>query len=133
MADRLAEAFAELLHLKLRTEFWGYAKDENLTNEQLIREEYQGMRPAPGYSACPDHSEKGTIWKLLDVEKNANIHITESFAMLPTASVSGYYFARPRNYFGVGKVNKDQVENLAKNKGISASEVEKLIRPNLNY
>lgn len=133
MADRLAEAFAEMLHLKLRTEFWGYAANENLTNEQLIREEYQGMRPAPGYSACPDHSEKRTIWRVLDVEKNTQIQLTESCAMYPTASVSGYYFAVPRSYFGVGKISKDQVEELAKNKGVSVREVEKWIRGNLNY
>lgn len=133
LADRLAEALAELLHLRVRKEFWGYAPNENLTNEQLIREEYQGMRPAPGYSACPDHSEKQTIWKVLGVAEKAGIQLTESFAMYPTAAVSGYYFALPRNYFGVGKISKDQVEAVANAKEISVREMEKWIRPNLNY
>ncbi|MCB0321885.1 MAG: hypothetical protein KDD60_13255, partial [Bdellovibrionales bacterium] len=103
LADRLAEAFAEYLHREVRKNYWGYAKNEDLDNEELIKEQYQGIRPAPGYAACPDHTEKATLWQLLDVEKNTDIKITESFAMYPTASVSGWYFAHPdAKYFGVG-------------------------------
>jgi len=134
LADRLAEAFAELMHKKVRTEFWGYAKNEKLTNEELIKEEYAGIRPAPGYPAQPDHTEKPIIWKLLDVEKNIGMKLTESMAMIPTAAVSGLYFSHPdSHYFGVGKIQKDQVEDYAKRKGISIEEAEKWLGPNLAY
>jgi 5-methyltetrahydrofolate--homocysteine methyltransferase len=134
LADRLAEAFAERLHERVRKEFWGYAADESLANEDLIREKYKGIRPAPGYAACPDHTEKPTIWKLLDAEKNTGIKLTESFAMYPTAAVSGFYFANPNaSYFGVGKIQKDQVESIAKTRDISAGEMERWLRPNLGY
>ncbi|MES2621250.1 MAG: methionine synthase [Bacteroidota bacterium] len=134
LADRLAEAFAERMHERVRKEFWGYAGDEKLSNEDLIHEKYQGIRPAPGYPACPDHTEKPTIWKLLDVEKNTGIKLTESNAMYPTASVSGFYFASPHSkYFGVGKIQKDQVESLAKAKGLSVAEMERWLSPNLAY
>ncbi len=134
LADRLAEAFAERLHQRVRKELWAYVPDENLTNEELVQEKYQGIRPAPGYPACPDHTEKPLIWKLLDVEKNTGIQLTESNAMYPASSVSGWYFANPEvKYFGVGKVQKDQVENLAKAKGLSLSEMEKWLGPNLAY
>ncbi len=118
LADRLAEALAERLHQRVRTEFWGYAAGEVLDNDALIHEKYQGIRPAPGYPACPDHTEKGTLFDLLDAEKKAGMQLTESFAMLPAASVSGYYFWRPEaQYFGVGKIGKDQVEDYALRKG----------------
>jgi 5-methyltetrahydrofolate--homocysteine methyltransferase len=134
LADRLAEAFAELMHKKVRTEIWGYAKDENLKNEDLIKEEYAGIRPAPGYPAQPDHTEKNTIWKLLDVEKNTGIILTESLAMVPTAAVSGLYIAHPQShYFGIGKINKEQVEDYAKRKNISLSDAEKWLGPVLSY
>ncbi len=134
LADRLAEALAEALHRKVRTELWGYAKDEGLDNESLIGEKYRGIRPAPGYPACPDHSEKTKIFDLLDAPGNAEMQLTESFAMLPTAAVSGYYFGHPDSkYFVVGKVNKDQVEDYAKRKGISFEQAEKFLRPNLGY
>jgi len=134
LADRLAEAFAELMHKKVRTEIWGYAKNENFSNEDLIKEEYAGIRPAPGYPAQPDHTEKLTIWKLLDVEKNTGIVLTESLAMVPTAAVSGLYFSHPdSNYFGVGKINKEQVEDYAKRKGYSVEETEKWLGPILSY
>ncbi len=134
IADRLAEAFAERLHERVRKEFWGYAKDEKLSNEELIAEKYQGIRPAPGYPACPDHTEKPLIWQLLDVEKNTGIKLTESNAMYPAASVSGWYFSHPDSrYFGVGKVQKDQVESLAKAKGLSLAEMERWLGPNLAY
>jgi 5-methyltetrahydrofolate--homocysteine methyltransferase len=134
LADRLAEAFAERLHERVRKEFWGYAADESLANEDLIREKYKGIRPAPGYAACPDHTEKPTIWKLLDAEKNTGIKLTESFAMYPTAAVSGFYFANPNaSYFGVGKIQKDQVESIAKTRDMSAGEMERWLRPNLGY
>ncbi len=134
LADRLAEAFAERLHERVRKEFWGYAKDENLSKEDLISEKYQGIRPAPGYPACPDHTEKPLIWQLLDVEKNTGIKLTESNAMYPASSVSGWYFANPEvRYFGVGKIQKDQVERLAKAKGFTVAEMEKWLGPNLGY
>ncbi|MDQ6969209.1 MAG: methionine synthase, partial [Mariprofundus sp.] len=119
LADRLAEALAEMLHRDVRSDYWAYAADESLSNEDVIREKYQGIRPAAGYPACPEHTEKGTLWQLLDVEKNIGMSITESFAMLPTAAVSGLYFANPQaHYFTVGKINKDQVSNYAKRKGM---------------
>ena len=134
LADRLAEAFAELLHKRVRREFWGYAKEENLSNEELIKEEYKGIRPAPGYPAQPDHTEKITIFNLLDAEKNAGIHLTESLAMVPTAAVSGLYFAHPQaHYFGLGKIQKDQVEDYAKRKGMSMEEAERWLGTNLAY
>ncbi len=134
LADRLAEAFAELMHKKVRTEYWGYAKSENLSTEQLIKEEYAGIRPAPGYPAQPDHTEKPTIWKLLDVEKNTGIKLTESMAMYPTAAVSGLYFSHPdSHYFGVGKITKEQVEDYAKRKNLSIEEAERWLGPVLSY
>jgi 5-methyltetrahydrofolate--homocysteine methyltransferase len=134
LADRLAEAFAELLHKKIRTDIWGYASNENLSNDELISEKYLGIRPAPGYPACPDHTEKLTIFKLLDVENKVGIRLTENLAMYPAASVSGYYFAHPQaRYFNVGKVSKDQVQHYADRKGISLEEAEKNLRANLNY
>ena len=134
LADRLAEAGAEHFHERVRREYWGYAAQESLTNTQLIREEYHGIRPAPGYPACPDHTEKAKLFKLLDVEKNAGVHLTESFAMYPTAAVSGWYFSHPdARYFAVGKIDKDQVEDYAVRKGLSVSEVERWLSPNLGY
>ena len=134
LADRLAEAFAERMHQRVRKEFWGYATNETLSNEELIQERYQGIRPAPGYPACPDHTLKPQIWQLLDVEKNTGITLTESYAMYPTASVSGFYFTSPHvKYFGIGKIQKDQVETLAKEKGLSVAEMERCLGPNLAY
>jgi len=134
LADRLAEAFAELLHKKVRKETWGYQPTEHLSNHDLISEKYQGIRPAPGYPACPDHLEKSTLWKLLDAEKNTGISLTESLAMSPAASVSGYYFAHPEaKYFGLGKIAKDQVEDYAIRRGITVEDAEKALRSNLAY
>ena len=134
VADRLAEAFAERLHERVRKEFWGYAADESLENELLIKEKYAGVRPAPGYPACPDHTEKPTIWKLMDVEAKTGIKLTESNAMYPASSVSGYYFGHPDSkYFGLGKIEKDQVEVVASRKGWETEKVEKWLGPNLNY
>ena len=134
LADRFAEAFAERLHQRVRKEFWGYTSNEILGNEGLIAEKYQGIRPAPGYPACPDHTEKPLIWDLLEVEENTGITLTESFAMYPTASVSGFYFSHPESrYFGLGKINKDQVEDYSHRKGMSKLEVERWLMPNLGY
>lgn len=134
LADRLAEAFAERLHERARKEFWGYQSSENLSNEELIREKYQGIRPAPGYPACPDHTEKVTLFEMLNVEENIGLSLTENLAMYPAAAVSGWYFAHPDSkYFGLGKIEKDQVEDYAKRKGISLEEAEKWLSPNLNY
>lgn len=134
LADRLAEAFAERLHERIRKEFWGYAADENLSKEELISEKYKGIRPAPGYPACPDHTEKKLLFDLLEVEKNTGIILTESFAMFPTAAVSGLYFSHPESkYFGLGKINKDQVEDYAKRKGMSLEVMERWLSPNLGY
>lgn len=134
LADRLAEAFAECLHERVRKEFWGYAKDEQLGNDQLIAEKYQGIRPAPGYPACPDHTEKRTIFEILEAEKEAGIKLTESCAMYPAAAVSGYYFSHPESkYFGLGKIEKDQVEEYAERKGMKVEEVEQWLSPNLSY
>ena len=134
LADRLAEAGAEYLHEKVRKELWGYAKEESLDNEGLIREEYLGIRPAPGYPACPDHSEKTALFRLLDVEKHTGIHLTDSFAMYPTSSVSGFYFAHPESaYFGLGKIGADQVSDYAERKGVTVSQAEKWLSPNLAY
>lgn len=132
LGDRLAEAFAEYLHLKVRKEIWGYASDENLSNDELIKEEYKGIRPAPGYPACPDHLEKPTIWKLLNVEQEIGVKLTESMAMWPAASVSGYYFANPESkYFGLGKIKEDQVIDYAKRRGISTEVATKWLAPNI--
>ena len=132
VADRFAEAFAEYLHFKIRTQHWGYAASEHLTNEELIREEYRGIRPAPGYPACPDHLEKLTIWKLLKVEENIGVKLTESLAMWPAASVSGYYFAhKEANYFGLGKITDDQVRAYAERKGIPLEKARKWLHPSI--
>ena len=134
LCDRLAEAFAERLHARVRREFWGYAKDEKLSNDDLILEKYRGIRPAPGYPAQPDHTEKATIWKLMDVYAKAGIELTESYAMWPGAAVSGFYFAHPdSHYFGVGKVERDQVEDYAARKGWTVEETERWLAPVLNY
>jgi 5-methyltetrahydrofolate--homocysteine methyltransferase len=134
LADRLAEAFAEALHLRVRRELWGYAPEEQLTGEQLIAEQYRGIRPAPGYPACPDHTEKATLWRLLDAERTAGIRLTESFAMWPTAAVSGWYFAHPdARYFAVGQIDRDQVESYAARKGWSIEDAERWLAPNLGY
>ncbi|MFI5234797.1 MAG: vitamin B12 dependent-methionine synthase activation domain-containing protein, partial [Gemmatimonadales bacterium] len=125
---------AERLHERVRREFWGYAKDEALDNDALIRDSYQGIRPAPGYPACPDHTEKRTIFTLLDAERAAGITLTESCAMLPTAAVSGLYFWHPEaRYFGVGKIGRDQVEEYAGRKGMPAAEIERWLASNLVY
>ena len=134
LADRLAEALAEHLHREVRKHYWGYASDENLANDELIREKYRGIRPAPGYPACPDHTEKATLFRLLDAEKATGVTLTENYAMFPAASVSGWYFAHPQSqYFAVGKIDRDQVESFAQRKGISVAEAEKWLRPNLSY
>mgnify|MGYP005988725865 CR=1 FL=1 len=132
LADRFAEAFAEYLHKEVRIKHWGYAANENLDNAALIKESYKGIRPAPGYPACPDHLEKNTIWELLQVEENIGVTLTESLAMWPAASVSGYYFAHPEaQYFGVGKINRDQLESFSIRKQLPIEEAEKWLRPNL--
>ncbi|WP_051884522.1 methionine synthase [Chryseobacterium luteum] len=132
LADRFAEAYAEFLHKKVRTEYWGYANQESLSNEDLIAEKYKGVRPAPGYPACPDHLEKHAIWDLLKVEENIGVFLTESLAMFPTASVSGYYFGSPHaKYFGLGKITEDQLKDYSKRKGISLQEARKWLSPNL--
>jgi len=134
LADRLAEAFAERMHERVRRELWGYAPNEALDNQALIREQYQGIRPAPGYPACPDHTEKRTLFDLLDAEKNVGVHLTESFAMLPASAVSGWYFWHPEaKYFGVGKIEKDQVESYAARKGMELATAERWLAPILNY
>jgi len=134
LADRLAEAFAECMHLRVRKEFWGYAQDESLSNQDLIKETYQGIRPAAGYPASPDHTEKDILWRLLDAENMAGITLTESKAMLPTAAVSGLYYAHPEaSYFAVSKINRDQVEEYAKRKGMTVAEAERWLSPNLGY
>ena len=132
LADRLAEAFAEYLHKKVRTQHWSYAKNENLSNDDLIKESYKGIRPAPGYPACPDHLEKKTIWKLLNVEENIGVKLTESLAMWPAASVSGYYFGHPEaRYFGLGKIKDDQVKDYAKRRNIAIDDATKWLSPNI--
>src|SRR5436309_4007645 len=134
LADRLAEAFAERMHQRVRKEFWGYAPDEALAAEDLILEKYQGIRPAPGYPAQPDHTEKKTLFALLDAENNTGVKLTESFAMWPGSSVSGLYFANSESfYFGVGKIERDQVEDYAARKGWSVAETERWLSPVLNY
>ena len=132
LADRLAEALAERMHERVRKEFWGYTQEETLSNEELVSEKYTGIRPAPGYPACPEHTEKGTIWQLLEVESNIGMTLTESYAMYPAASVSGWYFAHPQSkYFGLGKIDQDQVANYAKRKGWTMEEAERWLAPNL--
>ena len=134
LADRLAEAFAEALHEKTRKEYWGYNQAETLTNEQLIKEEYLGIRPAPGYPACPDHTEKIKLFELLGGEKTTGILLTESLAMFPASSVCGWYFANPESkYFGVGKIDKDQVREYAQRKKMPLEEIERWLRPVLEY
>lgn len=134
LADRLAEALAERLHQRVRKDFWGYAADETLDNEALIAEKYRGIRPAPGYPACPEHSEKGTLFAMLDAGANAGMSLTESFAMLPTAAVSGYYFSHPQSqYFVVGRVSKEQAEDYARRKGVGLAQVERWLASNLDY
>ena len=134
MGSNRVTPIAEKLHQLVRTEFWGYAENENLSNEDLIVEKYRGIRPAPGYPACPDHTEKGPLFNLLDNESQIGVNLTESFAMYPTAAVSGFYFAHPSiRYFGLGKINKDQVENYASRKGITLEEAERWLRPVLAY
>src|SRR5690554_295303 len=134
LADRLAESFAELLHARVRKEFWGYSPDEDLDNEALIREKYKGIRPAPGYPACPDHTEKPGLFKILDATKHTTVELTEHMAMYPTAAVAGWYFGHPEaKYFGVGKVAKDQIESLAERKGMSVEEMERWLGSNLSY
>jgi 5-methyltetrahydrofolate--homocysteine methyltransferase len=134
LADRIAEALAEYVHERVRTTFWGYASDEALENDALIAEAYRGIRPAPGYPACPDHTEKRTLFDLLGVEDAIGITLTESFAMAPGASVSGWYFSHPdARYFGVGRLGRDQVEDYANRKGWSVDEAERWLAPNLGY
>ncbi len=134
LADRLAEALAEYMHAEVRREHWAYAPDERLGNEQLIAEEYRGIRPAPGYPACPDHTEKAKLWSLLDVAANIDLRLTESYAMYPTAAVSGFYFAHPESrYFAVGKIDREQLESYAQRKGMSVAEAEKWLAPYLGY
>jgi 5-methyltetrahydrofolate--homocysteine methyltransferase len=134
LADRLAEAFAEHLHMRVRREFWGYADDEQLSNEALVREEYVGIRPAPGYPACPDHTEKRALFDLLHATQNTGLILTESFAMLPAAAVSGFYFSHPQShYFATSVVDKDQVEDYARRKGWTMAEAERWLAPVLAY
>jgi 5-methyltetrahydrofolate--homocysteine methyltransferase len=133
LADRLAEAFAECLHKRVRDE-WGYGRSETFTPQEVIQEKYRGIRPAAGYPACPDHTEKGTLWRLLDVDRSAGIELTESYAMWPGASVSGLYFAHPESrYFTLGKIDRDQVADYHKRKGMTVAEVERWLGPNLSY
>jgi 5-methyltetrahydrofolate--homocysteine methyltransferase len=134
LGDRLAEALAEYTHERVRRELWGYARDEKLSNEDLIAEKYRGIRPAPGYPASPDHTEKGTLFRALDAGTNAGIELTESFAMMPGSSVSGFYFSHPEaEYFGVGRIDRDQVEDYARRKGMSVAEAERWLAPSLAY
>ena len=134
LADRLAEALAEYLHKRVREEFWAYAEPSPLDNNALIREQYRGIRPAPGYPACPDHTEKETLFQLLDAPNTAGVSLTESFAMMPAASVSGYYFAHPEAaYFGIGRIDRDQVQDYARRKGIDVQTAERWLAPNLAY
>ena len=134
LADRLAEAFAEHLHQRVRREFWGYAADETLANVDLIAEKYRSIRPAPGYPACPDHTEKAGLFGLLDAPNNAGMTLTESFAMLPVSAVSGFYFSHPEaRYFAVGKIGRDQVEDYARRKSMTREEAERWLAPYLAY
>jgi len=134
LADRLAEAFAERLHERVRKEFWGYDSDETLSNQDIISEKYRGIRPAPGYPACPDHTEKSLLWELLEPEKNAGMTLTEHYAMFPAAAVSGWYFSHPESkYFGTGKLGKDQMDDYAARKGMSRKDIEKMVPHLLGY
>jgi len=134
LADRLAEALAEHMHEEVRRHLWGYAADEDLSNEELVSEKYRGIRPAPGYPACPDHSEKRILFDLLGVEEAIDLHLTENCAMTPTAAVSGFYLAHPQStYFSVGRIDRDQVEDYAARKGMTLAETERWLRPNLGY
>ncbi|RYE63002.1 MAG: methionine synthase, partial [Oxalobacteraceae bacterium] len=134
LADRFAEAFAERMHQRVRQEYWGYAPDETLTSDELIHEQYAGIRPAPGYPAQPDHTEKETLFRLLDATKATGVTLTESYAMWPGSSVSGFYIGHPASYyFGVAKVERDQVEDYASRKGMAIEEVERWLGPVLNY
>ena len=134
LADRLAEALAEMMHKRLRAEYWGYAADEKLSLHDLIHEKYQGIRPAAGYPACPDHTEKGTLWRLMNVEDSIGMKLTSSFAMTPPSAVSGLYFAHPEaHYFTVGKIGRDQLEDYARRKSMSVREAERWLAPNLGY
>ncbi|HEX2585126.1 MAG TPA: vitamin B12 dependent-methionine synthase activation domain-containing protein, partial [Steroidobacteraceae bacterium] len=134
IADRFAEAFAERLHERVRREIWGYAPEERKSNDELINEDYRGIRPAPGYPACPDHTEKATLWSLMDIEKNTGITITESFAMTPTAAVSGWYFSHPDSkYFALGQIDIDQVQDYAKRKNMSLKDALRWLQPNLGF
>ena len=133
LADRLAEALAGYMHERVRKEHWGYSKDENFTNEELIKEKYIGIRPAPGYPACPDHSEKAKLFNLLNANKTIGVTLTENFAMYPAASVSGWYFSHPESkYFGVGKIGMDQVEGIASSRNENLQLTQKYLRPNLD-
>ena len=130
LCDRLVESFAECLHQRVRKEFWGYVKEEALTNEDLIKEKYQGIRPAPGYPACPDHTEKYKLFELLGGEEATGIHLTESLAMYPASSVCGWYFSNPKSqYFGVGKIKEDQFEDYVQRKGMPREDMERWLRP----
>jgi 5-methyltetrahydrofolate--homocysteine methyltransferase len=134
LADRLAESFAERMHQRVRMELWGYAPDEKLDNHQLIAESYRGIRPAPGYPACPDHTEKSKLFELLGTTSRIGVSLTESFAMMPASSVSGMYFSHPESaYFGIGKVSRDQVRDYAHRKGVDLPFMEKWLSPNLGY
>ena len=134
MADRLAEAFTELMHERVRRELWAYSPDEHLTDEEIIIGNYRGIRPAPGYPACPDHTEKATLFKILDATANTGIRLTETFAMHPTAAVCGMFFAHPQSkYFAIGKIDQDQIIDYAKRKGMTEQEAEKWLGPNLGY
>jgi 5-methyltetrahydrofolate--homocysteine methyltransferase len=133
LADRLAEAFAERLHQRVRTDFWGYADESDVSNEDLIRERYRGIRPVPGYPACPEHSEKVTLWSLLSPD-TVGITLTDGYAMQPGAAVSGWYFSHPEaHYFGIGKINRDQVADYATRRGIEIDQAERLLSPVLSY
>jgi len=132
LADRLAEALAEYLHEQVRKTHWAYVSDEDLSNDDLIKENYTGIRPAPGYPACPDHLEKETIWEILQVKEQIGVELTESMAMWPAASISGYYFGNPEaRYFGLGKIKKDQVSDFAQRKNISVEKATKWLQPNI--
>jgi 5-methyltetrahydrofolate--homocysteine methyltransferase len=134
LADRLAESFAEHLHRLVRTQYWGYASGEQLSNEELIKERYRGIRPAPGYPACPDHTEKSTLFRLLDAPNSCGVTLSESYAMSPAAAVSGFYYSHPEaSYFAVGKIGRDQVEDIARRKGLPTATMERWLRPNLDY
>ena len=134
LADRLAEAFAERMHERVRKEFWAYNSDESYDNKELIKEAYPGIRPAPGYPACPDHTEKASLFSLLDARQKIGVDLTEHFAMTPAASVSGFYFSHPESrYFGLGKIDRDQVESYAERKNMTIEETERWLSPNLSY